>query len=112
MSTMDLRGVNPAPVTAFKANGDLDFDAKAKDYNRAHAIHERLLPVTKAVHHRGSHMEGTCALKLGLVTRGELQDADRPLAAQAPGGRCRRGDGGAGNPAPRDHRDRPRRECR
>ena len=24
MSTMDLRGVNPAPVTAFKPNGDLD----------------------------------------------------------------------------------------
>ena len=29
MSTMDLRGVNPAPVTAFKPNGDLDYEANA-----------------------------------------------------------------------------------
>ena len=29
MSTMDLRGVNPAPVTAFTTNGDLDYEANA-----------------------------------------------------------------------------------
>ena len=44
--------------------------------------------MTKAVYHRGSHMEGTCALKLGLVARGKLEDATvrsplMPLAAGA-----------------------------
>lgn len=48
---------------------------KAQDYPRAHAIHERLLPVTKNVYHRGSHMEGTVALKWGLVHRGILDHA-------------------------------------
>lgn len=48
---------------------------KAQDYPRAHEIHERLLPVTKAVYHRGSHMEGTVALKWGLVNRGILDHA-------------------------------------
>ena len=48
---------------------------KAQDYKRAHAIHERLLPVTKNVYHRGSHMEGTVALKWGLVNRGILDHA-------------------------------------
>jgi 4-hydroxy-tetrahydrodipicolinate synthase len=48
---------------------------KAKDYQAAHAIHERLLPVTKAVYHRGSHMEGTVALKHALVERGILEHA-------------------------------------
>ncbi|WP_129789191.1 dihydrodipicolinate synthase family protein [Promicromonospora panici] len=48
---------------------------KARDYPRAHAIHERLLPVTKNVYHRGSHMEGTVALKWGLVNRGILDHA-------------------------------------
>lgn len=48
---------------------------KAQDYSRAHAIHERLLPVTKNVYHRGSHMEGTVALKWGLVHRGILDHA-------------------------------------
>ncbi|MCE3294265.1 MAG: dihydrodipicolinate synthase/N-acetylneuraminate lyase [Arthrobacter sp.] len=48
---------------------------KAQDYPRAHAIHERLLPVTKNVYHRGSHMEGTVALKWGLVNRGILDHA-------------------------------------
>lgn len=48
---------------------------KARDYAAAHAIHERLLPVTKSVYHRGSHMEGTVALKWGLVHRGILDHA-------------------------------------
>lgn len=40
---------------------------KAKDYTKARAIHDQLLPVTKSVYHRGSHMEGTFALKHALV---------------------------------------------
>ncbi len=59
----------PEPLVELIAAG------KAKDYAAAHAIHERLLPVTKAVYHRGSHMEGTVALKIGLVARGILDDA-------------------------------------
>jgi len=27
---MDLRGLNPAPVTAFKTNGEVDWDANAR----------------------------------------------------------------------------------
>ncbi|MBN9083353.1 MAG: dihydrodipicolinate synthase family protein [Rhizobiales bacterium 62-17] len=72
----------PEPLVDFLAAG------KARDYNAARAIHDRLLPVTKAVYHRGSHMEGTCALKLGLVARGKLDHATVrsplvPLAAGA-----------------------------
>jgi len=48
---------------------------KAKDYKTARAIHDRLLPVTKNVYHRGSHMEGTVALKHALVARGILEHA-------------------------------------
>lgn len=48
---------------------------KAGDYKAARAIHDRLLPVTKAVYHRGSHMEGTVALKHALVARGILEHA-------------------------------------
>ena len=48
---------------------------KAKDYAKARALHDRLLPVTKTVYHRGSHMEGTVALKHALVTRGILEHA-------------------------------------
>ena len=48
---------------------------KAQDYQKAHKIHDRLLPVTKSVYHRGSHMEGTVALKWGLVHRGILDHA-------------------------------------
>jgi 4-hydroxy-tetrahydrodipicolinate synthase len=60
---------------------------KAHDYDAAHAIHERLLPVTKNVYHRGSHMEGTVALKWGLVHRGILDHATvrTPLLPLAPG---------------------------
>jgi 4-hydroxy-tetrahydrodipicolinate synthase len=48
---------------------------KAKDYAKARAIHDQLLPVTKSVYHRGSHMEGTVALKHALVARGILNHA-------------------------------------
>ncbi|KAB5576200.1 hypothetical protein GE09DRAFT_1094962 [Coniochaeta sp. 2T2.1] len=48
---------------------------KAKDYRRAREIHDTLLPVTKAIYHRGSHMEGTVALKHALVARGILSHA-------------------------------------
>ncbi|RJL06457.1 dihydrodipicolinate synthase family protein [Paracoccus aestuarii] len=54
---------------------DLIDAGKAQDYTRARKIHDQLLPVTKAVYHRGSHMEGTVALKLGLVKRGVLDHA-------------------------------------
>lgn len=61
---------------------------KAKDYARARALHDQLLPVTKNVYHRGSHMEGTVALKWALVARGILDHAAvrsplLPLAAGA-----------------------------
>jgi len=48
---------------------------KAQDYKKAKEIHDRLLPVTKSVYHRGSHMEGTVALKHALVARGILNHA-------------------------------------
>ncbi|RAI44863.1 dihydrodipicolinate synthase family protein [Rhodoplanes roseus] len=60
---------------------------KAQDYVKARALHDRLLPVTKAVYHRGSHMEGTVALKHALVTRGILDHATvrTPLLPLQPG---------------------------
>ena len=48
---------------------------RAHDYDAARAVHDRLLPVTRAVYHRGSHMEGTVALKEALVARGVLDTA-------------------------------------
>jgi 4-hydroxy-tetrahydrodipicolinate synthase len=48
---------------------------KAKNYPKARAIHDQLLPVTRNVYHRGSHMEGTVALKHALVARGILEHA-------------------------------------
>lgn len=48
---------------------------KAQDYTSARQVFERLLPVTRAVYHRGSHMEGTVALKIGLRYRGLLDHA-------------------------------------
>ncbi|KAH7049337.1 dihydrodipicolinate synthase [Macrophomina phaseolina] len=48
---------------------------KERDYVKARAIHDQLLPVTKSVYHRGSHMEGTVALKHALVARGILKHA-------------------------------------
>ncbi len=59
----------------------------ARDYVRARAIHDRILPVTKTVYHRSSHMEGTVALKHALVTRGILDHATvrSPLLPLEPG---------------------------
>jgi 4-hydroxy-tetrahydrodipicolinate synthase len=62
-------GLAPEPLIELIAAG------KARDYAAARAVHDRLLPVTKAVYHRGSHMEGTVALKLGLKARGVLPNA-------------------------------------
>src|SRR6476620_5456836 len=62
-------GLAPEPLVELIAAG------KAHDYAAARAIHDRLLPVTKNVYHRGSHMEGTVALKEGLVARGILEHA-------------------------------------
>ncbi|PSK96135.1 4-hydroxy-tetrahydrodipicolinate synthase [Murinocardiopsis flavida] len=62
-------GLAPEPLLELLAAG------KARDYPAARAVHDRLLPVTKAVYHRGSHMEGTVALKLGLKARGILPSA-------------------------------------
>lgn len=61
---------------------------KRRDYPAARAVHDQLLPLTKAVYHRGSHMEGTVALKLGLVQRGVIPNAYvrsplLPLTAEA-----------------------------
>lgn len=71
----------PEPLVELLAAG------KAQNYVAAKAIHDRLLPITKSVYHRGSHMEGTCALKLGLVARGKLEHATvrSPLIPLAPG---------------------------
>jgi 4-hydroxy-tetrahydrodipicolinate synthase len=75
-------GLAPEPLLELIAAG------KARDYAAARAVHDRLLPVTKAVYHRGSHMEGTVALKLGLKARGILPSATvrsplRDLSADA-----------------------------
>lgn len=66
---------------------DLIAAGKARDYAAARAIHDRLLPVTRSVYHRGSHMEGTVALKHGLVARGILGHATvrSPLLPLEPG---------------------------
>ena len=74
-------GLAPEPLIEMIAAG------KAKDYAKARAIHDRLLPVTASVYHRGSHMEGTVALKHGLVTRGILEHATvrSPLLPLEPG---------------------------
>jgi 4-hydroxy-tetrahydrodipicolinate synthase len=74
-------GLTPEPLIELIAAG------KAKDYARARAIHDRLLPVTASVYHRGSHMEGTVALKHGLVARGILEHATvrSPLLPLEPG---------------------------
>ncbi|EAQ04822.1 hypothetical protein OB2597_06050 [Pseudooceanicola batsensis HTCC2597] len=54
---------------------DLIAAGKARDYPQARKISDQLLPVTQAVYHRGSHMEGTVALKIGLRYRGLLDHA-------------------------------------
>jgi 4-hydroxy-tetrahydrodipicolinate synthase len=62
-------GIAPEPLLEMIAAG------KAKDYKKAREIHDRLLPVTSNVYHRGSHMEGSVALKWALVARGILEHA-------------------------------------
>ena len=73
-------GLAPEPLLELIAAG------RARDYNAARAVHDRLLPLTAAVYHRGSHMEGTVALKLGLKARGILEHATvrSPLIDLAP----------------------------
>lgn len=61
--------IAPEPLVEMIAAG------KAKDYAKVRALHDRLLPVTANVYHRGSHMEGTVALKWALVARGILAHA-------------------------------------
>ena len=74
-------GLAPEPLIELIKAG------KARDYKAARAIHDRLLPVTRTVYHRGSHMEGTVALKWGLVARGILEHATvrPPLLPLDPG---------------------------
>ena len=74
-------GIAPEPLLEMIAAG------KAKDYAKARAIHDRLLPVTRTVYHRGSHMEGSVALKWALVARGILEHAAvrSPLLPLDPG---------------------------
>ena len=77
-------GIAPEPLIEMIAAG------KAKDYAKARALHDRLLPVTSNVYHRGSHMEGSVALKWALVARGILEHATvrpplLPLAEGAQG---------------------------
>ncbi|WP_369936205.1 dihydrodipicolinate synthase family protein [Xanthomonas tesorieronis] len=61
--------IAPEPLIEMIAAG------KAKDYAKARELHDRLLPVTKSVYHRGSHMEGSVALKWALAARGLLDHA-------------------------------------
>ena len=78
-------GIAPEPLIEMIAAG------KAKDYAKARALHDRLLPVTSNVYHRGSHMEGTVALKWALVARGILHHATvrPPLLPLAEGAEAR-----------------------
>lgn len=62
-------GLAPEPLVELIEAG------KERNYPKARAIHDRLFPVTQTVYHRGSHMEGTVALKEGLVARGILEHA-------------------------------------
>lgn len=54
---------------------DLIAAGKKRDYPAARAIFDQLMPVTKSIYHRGSHMEGTVALKEALVARGAIASA-------------------------------------
>lgn len=60
---------------------------KAQDYTLARRYHEQLLPITRAVYHRGSHMEGTVALKHALRARGLIDNVNvrEPLKALGDG---------------------------
>lgn len=76
-------GLAPEPLVEFIDAG------RRRDYAAAREIHDRLLSLTKVVYHRGSHMEGTVALKLGLVERGVIPRATvrSPLLPLADGAR-------------------------
>lgn len=76
-------GLAPEPLVEFIDAG------RRRDYSAAREIHDRLLSLTKVVYHRGSHMEGTVALKLGLVERGVIPRATvrSPLLPLAHGAR-------------------------
>lgn len=50
-------------------------NAKAHDYDAAKATYDRMIPITRAVYHRASHIESTTAMKLGLVERGIIRTA-------------------------------------
>lgn len=50
-------------------------NAKAHDYDAAKATYDRMIPITRAVYHRKSHIESTTAMKLGLVSRGIIRTA-------------------------------------
>ncbi|WP_026851840.1 dihydrodipicolinate synthase family protein [Glaciibacter superstes] len=49
--------------------------AKAHDYDAAKATYDRMIPITRAVYHRASHIESTIAMKIGLVQRGIIRTA-------------------------------------
>lgn len=49
---------------------------KAQDYKLARKYHEQLLPITRAVYQRGSHMEGSVALKHALRARGLIDNVN------------------------------------
>jgi 4-hydroxy-tetrahydrodipicolinate synthase len=49
--------------------------ARSHNYDRAKEVYDRMLPITKAVYHRESHIESTQAMKLGLVHREILSTA-------------------------------------
>ena len=70
-------GIAPEPLIEMIAAG------KAKDYAKARAIHDRLLPVTSNVYHRGSHMEGTRRAQVGARRPRHPRARDRPPAAAA-----------------------------
>jgi hypothetical protein len=76
-------GLAPEPLVELIAAG------KARDYAAARKIHDRLLPVTKAVYHRGSHMEGTVALQDRPADPGHPAQRRDPLAAGRPDTRGR-----------------------
>lgn len=54
---------------------DLNATGRAQDCTAARQVFEQLLPVTRALYHRGSHMEGTVALNIGLRYSGLLDHA-------------------------------------
>ncbi|WLI43037.1 dihydrodipicolinate synthase family protein [Pseudomonas beijingensis] len=74
--------LTPEPLIELIAAG------KRRDYPAARAIHDKLLPVTRNVYHRGSHMEGTVGAQAwpgGARHSGPRHGA---FAVAAAGGRC------------------------